>query len=296
MGGPSDEKAVSLSSGKTIIAHLDGTRYRPRSVIIDKTGTWQKKISRSKTDLVFNALHGTFGEDGKIQGYLDTMEMLYTGSGVLASALGMNKFISRQIFATNGLDVPKTKVVRDTDIDLDQMELPVIIKPNESGSSLGISIVSKREMLKIVIRQSIKKYGAILLEPVLVGREFSVAVLGNLEPKALPIIEITPKKGPLFDYHGKYKKNGAVEEVPAKIADVIRQNLETVAIKTHQLIGCRAYSRTDVILLSDNRIKVLEINTLPGLTSNSLLPKMAAAGGLSFSALLDRIIDYSLSK
>lgn len=296
MGGLSDERAVSLSTGKVVQSYLDRTKYKVRSVNMDKAGAWRKKINPKNTDIVFNALHGLGGEDGTVQGYFDVANIPYTGSGVLASALGMNKFISRQLFAAAGLDVPASILVNDKSFDLSEIELPVIIKPNKGGSSIGVKVIQTREDLARNIRRSLTESGPSLVEALIKGREVTVPVLGNANAQALPVVEITPRGSSFFDYRNKYKKDGALEEVPAKLSDTVTQQLQRVALQAHKTIGCAGYSRTDMFLLPDNRVKILEINTLPGLTTNSLLPKSAAAAGITFPALLDHIINYALER
>ncbi len=296
MGGVSDERSVSIATGKVIKAYLDKGKYSVRQVLMDKPGLWRKKITPANTDLVFNALHGAVGEDGQMQGYLDVVRIPYTGSGVLASALGMDKFTSRQLFMAAGLDVPASMLLTSEPEDYDKIELPAVVKPNQGGSSLGVIFVLTREELVRAVRKSLASYGSALIEQVISGREVTVPVLGNTKAEALPVVEIIPQGSSFFDYKNKYQKNGAEEIVPADIADVVKQNLQNCALKAHEVLDCRGYSRTDMILMADNRIKILETNTLPGLTQTSLLPKSAAAAGITFPELLDKVITFALNE
>lgn len=294
MGGVSSERTVSLATGRAVKSFLDRTKYNVRTVTMDKEGQWRKKITPSSADVVFNALHGRVGEDGQLQGYLDVIGVPYTGSGVLASAMGMDKFICRQILMAAGLDVPAGTLLDKMPETLANIELPAVVKPNSGGSSLGVSLAETREALTRAVRKTLKEHGPVLIEPLIRGRELTVPILGNGQPRALPVIEIIPRGSKFFDYRNKYKKDGATEETPAHISEIFTQRAQTIALKAHQAIACRGYSRTDMILTPNGQIKVLEINTLPGLTDASLVPKSAAAAGLTFPRLLDQIVALAL--
>jgi D-alanine-D-alanine ligase len=296
MGGPSDEHAVSIASARNVLAHLDRSRYQPRSVMVDSAGRWRRSLLPTNTDLVFNALHGTFGEDGTVQGFLDTLGIPYTGSGIAASSIGMDKWRTKLLFRASGLPVPEAQQILHT-ADLEKFspsQLPVIIKPQSSGSSVGLNLARTREQARKAVRAVLLRFGPVLVEPYIQGRELTVPVIGNDQPRALPVIEIVPKSGPLFDYKAKYQAGASREETPAKINDAIRQEVQDLAMQAHTIVGCRGYSRTDIMLGKDGRPRILEINTLPGLTQQSLLPKSAAAGGLTMSDLLNQIIELAL--
>jgi len=288
MGGDSNERAVSMSTGKTVLAHLDKAKYQARPLVVDKGGKWRRKITKANTDLVFVAMHGHLGEDGHMQGYLELIGVPYTGSKLTASALGMDKVFSKIIFESLGIPVPSGTVVSEGE-RYNPTTIPAVVKPVTSGSSIGVIMVDTPQALTRAVEHTIKHYGRALIEPLVAGRELTVPVLGNDRPRPLPVIEIIPKKGKFFSYDAKYK-NGAREETPAELPDVLVQQAQMIAVQAHKALGCRGYSRTDMMLTPNNRFKVLEINTLPGLTPVSLLPKSAAAAGMTYPELLDEII------
>ncbi|MFO0705163.1 MAG: D-alanine--D-alanine ligase [Candidatus Andersenbacteria bacterium] len=295
MGGTSDERAVSLNTGKTVLAHLDRTKYQPRPLLMDKKGEWRRKLSPTNTDLVFNALHGPIGEDGHVQGYLELLGLPYTGSGVAASAIGMDKIFSKIVFESLRLPVPAGVAIGPGEpFDPQQFirphGLPAVVKPTNNGSSIGVVIVDSAEALGRAVEQTVSHYGRALIERFVPGRELTVPVLGNERPRPLPVIEIIPKGRTFFDYNAKYTSGGALEETPATLPDVLAQQAQQLAVQAHKALGCRGYSRIDLRLTPANHFKILEINTLPGLTAESLLPKSAAAAGLTYAELLDEII------
>lgn len=296
MGGLSDERAVSLASGKNILAYLDAGKYQARPVRMDKSGQWQRKIKPSNTDLVFIALHGKFGEDGVVQGYLDLLGVPYTGSGVAASAVGMDKVLSKQLFLSASIPVPRGEVLTVPDQLPQSIELPAFVKPVNSGSSVGVVPVGSMDELRKAIRDTVTHFGSALIEPKIEGRELSVPVIGNKNAQALPVIEIKPKGSSFFDYRSKYTKGASEEVTPAKIPVPLTNAAQEIAVKCHQVLGCRGYSRTDMIATPRGDLKVLEINTLPGMTTTSLTPQSAAAAGYTFSDLLDRIISLALEE
>ncbi len=294
LGGLSDERAVSLASGKNILSYLDASKYLARPVRLDKDGQWQRKIKPTNTDLVFIALHGKFGEDGVIQGFLDLAGVPYTGSGVAASAIGMDKVLSKQLFLSAGIPVPRGEVLTAPDQLPQSIELPAFVKPVNGGSSVGVIPVNSMDELRNAIRDTVTKYRSALVEPKIEGRELSVPVIGNTQAQALPVIEIMPRGSSFYDYRAKYTKGGSEHVTPAKIPAPLTNAAQEIAVKCHALLGCRGYSRTDMIANSRGDIKVLEINTLPGMTVTSLTPQSAAAAGYAFSELLDRIIALAL--
>lgn len=274
MGGESSEREVSLMTGKEMILQLDKEKYEVIEVELPRD---LNKINRN-IDVVLLALHGKGGEDGVIQGYLETLGIKYTGSGVLASAVGMDKRIFRAVMEANKILMPKL-VTR----------APAVVKPVNGGSSLGVSIAKNGEELERAIREAKKYDDQVLVEEYIKGRELTCGVLAG---KALPVIEIKPKNE-FFDYESKYTESGAEEVCPAKISESLRQRVQKISEKVFELIGAKGYGRVDLIVRK-NKIYVLEINTLPGMTALSLLPKEAAAIGISYSELLDRIIELAL--
>ncbi|MEK7061318.1 MAG: D-alanine--D-alanine ligase [Patescibacteria group bacterium] len=283
MGGRSPEYEISLISGKEVLANLP-KKYIGIPIVIPKNGNkWLNNLLEAKADICFIAMHGPFGEDGKIQGMLDTLGIKYTGSGVAASAIGIDKILFRKIMKAEDILMPK-----------DTTKLPCFIKPHNQGSSIGASIVRNKTELARAIKIARRYSDKILIEEYLVGKELTCAVLGNNNPTPLPVIEIVPKKGEFFDYESKYSESGADEIVPARISKKLTKIVQELSIKVHQIIGAKGFSRVDFILKENKYPVILEINTIPGLTPMSLLPKAAKAYGLSYSELLDRIIKYSV--
>lgn len=312
MGGPSSEHDVSLATGRNVIDNLDRSKYEPIGITISKGKEWfvgDKKMSEVRAlescDLVFNALHGSFGEDGLVQALLEYYEKPYTGSGIVASALAMDKLRSREMFKMAGFNVPKTLKIRKADnyqalvnVFVNKVtNFPVVIKPCSNGSSVGVSIARNNEELNKAINAAFKLDKKVLIEEFIGGVEVTCGVLENFKEKAaaaLAVTEIIPRKGNgFFNYKAKYKTGQSDEITPARIDNETTARVQEIAEKAHQLLGCRAYSRTDMII-KDRDIYILETNTLPGLTNASLFPKAAFVSGLTFAQLLDKIIESSL--
>src|SRR3989344_1309968 len=312
MGGPSAEHDVSLATGDNVIAGLDKAKYRPVVVKISPKCQWflngrlcDMKRALKSCDLIFNALHGTFGEDGRVQALMEYYGTRYTGSGITASALAMDKLRSREIFKLAGFCVPKTLKIKKGEnyqarlnLFINKVtKLPVVVKPCSNGSSVGVKIVGDESKLSKAVEETFDLEKKVLVEEFIKGREVTCGVLessNGQEPTALPVTEIMPvRKHKFFDYDAKYKPGHCREVTPADIDDITRDKVQEIAVRVHQLLGCRGCSRTDMIL-KNGSIYVLETNTLPGLTSNSLLPQAAKAAGLTFSQLLEKIIGSSL--
>ncbi len=297
MGGNSPEYEISLISGKEVLANL-AKKYVGIPIIIPKKGReWVDKLLWTKADICFIAMHGPFGEDGKIQGLLDTLGIRYTGSGVSASAIGMDKIIFRKLMKAESLPIPKYVVIdkKEKKIDLAYLgKTPYFVKPYDQGSSVGASIVRRRRDLKKALNLAFSFSDKALVDEYLKGMEVTCGVLGNEKPFALPVIEIVPRKGEFFDYESKYTESGSDEIVPARISKKLTKEIQKLSIKVHKAIGARGFSRVDFILKGNKDPIILEINTIPGLTPMSLLPKAVRAYGLSYSELLDKIIRYSI--
>ncbi len=247
-------------------------------------------------DVVLIALHGTWGEDGRIQGLLDTLGIPYTGSGVLASALAMDKVMAKTVLAASGLDVPRGVVARSAEgADFEaarRIGLPAFVKPVAGGSSVGAAIVRRDADLAPAIADALRYDDRALVEEYLVGRELTVAVIGNDELTPLPVIEIVTKRE-FFDYRAKYDAGASEEICPAPIPDEVATRAQALAVKAHVALGCRGMSRTDFVWSGD-RMATLEVNTIPGMTANSLMPRAAKAAGIPFGDLLTRFIEWSL--
>jgi len=314
MGGPSSEHEVSLDTGQNVIENLDRTKYQPIAIKISQAGKWfvnGKPAKQNKAlkvcHVVFNALHGTFGEDGKIQGILEHIGIKYTGSGIAGSAMAMDKSKSREIFKLAGLNVPKTMRLKRGENYMAHLgffvnkivKLPVVVKPCSNGSSVGVQVVEDMAKLEKAVVSAFKLDKYVLVEEFIRGRELTCGILENLNGEAtaaLPVTEIIPVKNhKFFNYTAKYKTGHANELTPAPLEESLAKKAQDIAVKAHQVLGCSGYSRTDMILKNGNgTIYVLETNTLPGLTKNSLLPKAAVASGLTFTQLLDTIISNAL--
>jgi len=278
MGGNSTEREVSLMSGKEVMKNLDKEKYEVIGIVVPEELEKVKNV-----EMAFLALHGKGGEDGLIQGYLETLGIKYTGCGVLASAIGMDKKIFRKLAEKEGLLMAKQT-----------NKIPCVVKPVNGGSSVGVVIVKNENKLEEAIKE-VKKYdGEIIIEEYIEGTEVSCGVLGNENPMALPVIEIVPKKD-FFDYEAKYTVGMSEEICPARLSKGVTKRVLEATVRTFKMIRGRGYSRVDFII-KNGMPYLLEINTLPGLTPNSLLPKEAKAIGMNYSQLLDKIIELALKK
>ena len=298
MGGRSPEHEVSLMSGAEVLKHLDSKKYEIVPITIPRNGTRipDRVGDDRKNTIVFIAMHGIYGEDGTIQGMLEAMGLRYTGSGILASALGMDKLHFRKLMIAEGITIPQYMAVdKETKISEIEKKLKYLlfVKPNAQGSSVGAGIAKNRLELVKRIKEA-QKYGTtVLVDEYISGREFTCAVLGNEDCCALPVVEIKPLKGDFFDYASKYTESGSEEICPAKISLGLTKQIQTLAVKVYKAVGCRGFGRVD-FLLKDGKVPVvLEINTIPGLTPASLFPKSAKAVGISYSELLDKLIKYA---
>lgn len=247
-------------------------------------------------DIVFMALHGENGENGKIQAAFDLFGVKYTGSDYLSSAIAMNKETSKQFFLANGIPTPKgicmTRATRQDDITKLDLTLPCVVKPCCGGSSIGVTIVKDAAEFKAALDDAFKWENELVIEEFVQGREFSVGVI---EGKALPIIEIAPKEG-FYDYKNKYKAGSTVETCPAELPEQVTKDMQHYAEEVARVIGLDTYSRSDFLLNDKNEMFCLEANTLPGMTPTSLLPQEAAVIGMSFNQLCEHLIDISLKK
>ncbi len=293
MGGFSSERPVSLSSGKACADALEAEGYRVSRIDVgrDVSGV----LSALEPDVAFNALHGPFGEDGTIQGILEYLQIPYTHSGVLASALAMNKGQAKIVAEAAGIPVAPSRVMNRFDIGAEHpMEPPYVVKPVCEGSSFGVVIVGEGQAHPPqVIGSSEWRYGdAVMVERFVHGRELTCAVMGD---RALGVTEIVPQGHSFYDYDSKYAPGGSKHECPAKVSPIIYQKILTLALKAHQAIGCRGVSRSDFRYddrhSEDGELIWLEVNTQPGMTPTSLVPELAAAAGLGFGELLSWMVE-----
>lgn len=300
MGGNSPEHEISLISGAEVVKNLDRGKYEVFPIVIPKTGfNWQigKQLKNDKIDVVFIVMHGPNGEDGTVQGFLESLAILYTGSGVLASALGMDKIYSRKLFTQAGLTVPKYVVVEkgdDPDNAWKKLKLPVFVHPHNQGSAIGSNLVKWKGQLKGVVARAHKYSSLALVDEYIKGVEVTCAILGNENARALPLVEIRPKHE-YFDFEAKYDPKLTDEIVPARISKPLTKKAQGAALTAYKALGCHAFGRVDMII-KNNKIYVLEVNTIPGLTPVSLFPKAAKAAGITFPRLLDKIISLALDE
>jgi D-alanine-D-alanine ligase len=299
-GGISSEREVSLNSGEQVYEALNKDKYHILQYD-PKTDLARLVQDAARIDIALIILHGPYGEDGTVQGMLDLLKVPYQGSGVLGSALAMNKVVTKQLYEKAGLPViPYLVYGRDETVDVDkctaQLGLPLVVKPVEAGSSVGMSIVKSAADLKSAVKKAGEFDRMILVESYIEGTELTAGVLGNSQLQSLPLIEIIPDKSyDFFDYEAKYTA-GATEEIcPARINQALTQKAQKYAQIAHRALFCKGYSRTDMIL-KDDEMYVLETNTIPGMTATSLFPQAAQQAGMSFSQVLDRLIELGLEK
>jgi D-alanine-D-alanine ligase len=297
-GGKSAEREVSLKSGQQVLLALDQQRYEVRSYD-PRDGLLRLAQEADQIDVALIILHGRLGEDGTIQGFLESLGIPYHGSKVLGSALAMNKIVSKQLYVQAGLPVaPYLVVDRLRPIEprelLESLGLPLVIKPEHEGSSIGLSVVRSPEQLGPALETAYRYDRRCLVEKYVAGTEITVGVLGNDTLEALPLVEIIPGDGyAFFDYAAKYTPGATREICPARLPPELTKKAQDYAKRAHQALCCRGYSRTDMIVAGDDLV-LLETNTIPGMTQTSLFPQAAAAAGIPFPNLLDRLIELAL--
>lgn len=295
MGGSSAEREISLRTGSEVMRALLALGYDARSLDYDEQ--FVDALRELKPDAVFIALHGPGGEDGHVQALLEYLSIPYTGSGLEAAALSMDKHLTKKLLAAEGLPTPVWDLFDLTGGTLPllpgSLDLPLVVKPRFEGSSAGIAIVHTHEEWTSAMLEASKSYAQILAEEYLQGREFTCAVLGE---EALPIIEIVANRDGFYSYDAKYEPGGSTHIVPAQIDEGLAARLQMLGLSAHRLLGLRDYSRSDFIVTRDNRPYLLEVNSLPGLTPVSLVPDACAAVGIGFEALIDRLVGYALAR
>jgi D-alanine-D-alanine ligase len=297
-GGVSGEREVSLNGAVEVQKALDSGKY---DVVRYDPATDLSKIAADagRIDVAFILLHGIHGEDGTMQGFLELLGIPYQGAGVLGSALAMDKNLAKTLYRLHGLPVAEWEMAARADIDsphrlLDRLRLPLVVKPVRQGSSIGMSIVRQADGLSGALERAFAHDDAVMVEEFIQGREITVGVIGNEELQPLPLVEIIPgDQYEFFDYEAKYKPGATREVCPAEVSESVREKAQHYGLTAHRALQLRGYSRTDMIVRGEE-IYILETNTIPGMTPTSLLPQAARESGLSFSALLDRLIALAL--
>lgn len=288
MGGLSAERDVSLKSGLAV--HQALLRMGYNSTAIDVRHDVAKMLLEEKIEVAFIALHGRYGEDGCIQGLLELLQIPYTGSGVLASALAMHKLYSKQAFAAAGLTItPYVAVRKGTTCDAASLPfgLPVVVKPVQEGSSVGVSIVKQADALQAALDDAFHYDELVLVEQYIKGQEVQVGILDN---QPIGAIEIVPKNE-FYDFEAKYSDGMAEHFFPARLEADLYEKVQQQGLKAHQALGCDGYCRVDFLVTETGDCYLLEVNTLPGMTALSLLPEIAQKGaGLTFEELVERIL------
>ncbi len=289
MGGISPERPVSLNSGKAIVKALKAVGYPV--TVIDYNGDLSRWIPDFKaSDLVFMALHGGDGESGQVQAFLQLLNVPYTGTGPLGSAVSMDKHMSKSLFVQNGIPTPDWVFLTENSVPELPFDFPVVVKPNDQGSTIGLTVVNLKEELDAAVNKAFEYAESILIERFIAGRELTVTVLDN---RALPIVEIKPSHG-LYDYECKYTSGMSQYECPASLSEMLTEQVQDYALSVFEILRGRHYSRIDFRLDKENQPWCLEMNTLPGMTATSLVPKAAAAEGTDFETLVDKMVKLAL--
>ena len=337
MGGASSEREVSLVSGRAVMEAIDTARYNARPVDLGAVGNSvyscpaavsgargraaavreapesiyngaavlaaELTDKQSLPDIVFIALHGRYGEDGTVQGMLELLGIPYTGSGVLASALAMDKIATKRVLESCEVPTPAWTSVtaweyaRGIVPDVaDECGFPAIVKPNREGSTIGVTVVHSADGVRAAVEEALRHDTSVLIEKFVRGREITVGILGAHDLQMLPIVEIRPRTG-FYDYEAKYTAGLTEKIVPAPLDEPVAARALRAAELTHRAIGCSGMSRVDLIVPEDGEAPtVLEVNTIPGMTPTSLLPRAAQAAGISFTGLISRIIECGVEE
>jgi len=288
MGGPSEERDVSISTGKAVINACQSNGFKTTPFEFHED--YEKFLFGLKQqDIIFNALHGGIGENGKIQAWMDHHGIKYTGSGSTASALCMDKHKSKKVAIDNHVRTPKWIILNDQN-HIPDFELPFVVKPNDQGSTVGLSIVKEKHQYTPAVIEAFKHGDSVLVEAYIEGRELTVTFLGD---SVYPIVEIKPSHE-LYDYECKYTAGLSEYICPAELPQDVELDMQTATKTMFNALGCDIYARADFLLDKSNKAYFLEVNTLPGMTDTSLVPKSVNAMGMSFESLVKQIIELSL--
>ncbi len=291
MGGTSAEREISLKTGKAILQALK--RKGLKAIPIDVGKDITERLLGEKIDLAFIALHGRGGEDGTVQGLLELLRIPYTGSGVLASALALNKIQAKKVFKFHRLPVPRFQVLKKGQglrVKGRGFSLPLVIKPAREGSTIGLSIIHNKRDIRKAMEKAFRYDGEIILEEYIEGKEVTVGIVGD---EALPVIEIRPKDA-FYTYEAKYIKGLTDFVIPAPLPKRAYSQVQRIALAAYHALGCRHFARVDIVMNKKNKPYLLEVNTIPGMTATSLLPQAAAKRGIGFDDLVLKILELTL--
>ncbi len=300
-GGTSGEREVSLNSGKCCGRALEEKGFSV--TLLDPASRDDlKRLIDETFDVAFLALHGKGGEDGTLQGFLETLGIPYTGSGILANAIAINKGKSKELYESAGLRVAASVLVGRNDVldDADRQEIvdtcgiPCVVKPSTEGSSLGMTIVRDAGDLQEALDTALAVDDEAMVEQFIDGIELTVGVMGSDDPTAFPVIQILSNDDEFYNYHAKYAAGGSTHICPAPISEEATEQAQGMAVAAHAVLGCKGISRTDIMLDKEGRCWVLETNTLPGMTDTSLIPDAARAVGMSFGDVCEKLIEMAL--
>lgn len=300
-GGTSGEREVSLNSGACCARALEEKGFTV--TLLDPASRDDlRRLIEETYDVAFLALHGKGGEDGTMQGFLETLGIPYTGSGIMANAIAINKGKSKELYASAGLRVAASVLVGRNDVldDADRQEIvdacgiPCVVKPATEGSSLGMTIVRDAADLQAAIDTALAVDDEAMVEQFIDGTELTVGVMGSDDPAALPVIQILSNDDEFYNYHAKYAAGGSTHICPAPISEEATEQAQGMAVAAHAVLGCKGISRTDIMLDEEGRCWVLETNTLPGMTDTSLIPDAARAVGMSFGDVCEKLIEMAL--
>ncbi len=304
MGGSSVEREISLITGEKISEALISRGYDVAKIDLDEDIV--DKLKASEADIVFIALHGSPGEDGTIQGLLEIIDVPYVGSGVLASAVGIDKIRSKMLFSAMGIPAPFHLPVSPLELGEERTDqlverlvgalgLPMVIKPSKTGSAIGVRIVRDKADIESAVRDAVK-FGEAIAEEFIAGTEITTGVLGTEQPRALPTIEIV-SDGEFYDFEAKYTPGKSEHIIPPRVSPEVVKKAEAFAIAAHVGLGCSCFSRVDFIVDEEDDLPyILEINTIPGMTPTSLFPEAAKAAGIDFEDLVESLVKLALAE
>jgi len=301
LGGTSSEREVSLRSGEAVYQALLKLGYT--AIKIDASESLVEQLLEEQPDVVFIALHGKLGEDGTLQGLLDIIGIPYTGPGVLASAIGMNKLTTKKILSYEGIPTPPFLAIRQDEVNSPewptileginkQLSLPLVVKATTQGSTIGVFFVHREEELLPAIHSALVYDSEVLVEQMIQGSELTASILGDNPPVPLPLIEITSDTG-VYDYQSKYTPGMSHHLIPPRLSEDVQARVKDVCLRTYRAIGCRGYARVDCMVDEKGQPFILEVNTAPGMTDTSLFPDAAHEAGIEFTELIRRLIEMA---